>query len=443
MKMRRKFLTAALLLALLGTLSGCVRTVEELYRVPRRSMGYQHLEGEIDQQMEGLNFSAPRSGENQQAVQMEDLDGDGVEEVLLFARGSGDRPMTVLLFAVDDGVYHFAGKIERPGAAFYQVEYLNLDGKPGKELVVSTELNEQLPRNMAVFRMDAEGPEKMLSTECRQFLCCDLDENGSCELLVLGDSKENAACGIATLFGMTGDSLIPWGSAELSRSARDIKRIMPGGLSGGRQAVFVASAVDENTIVTDVFAVVNGWFTNVAKTSGIGTGVDTLRDCDVYSEDIDHDGEMELPSLISVKTPASMELRKHGEHLIRWYAMTEQGEQITKRYTFHNFQQHWYMTLRSDTATRVCVVEEDDGSFSFLLWNEEGTELTELWTVYVLTGDERSASAEREDCFVLLKTDTAVYEAVLSPAAGDYGILPDNLKGAFHLIYQGWKTGEM
>ena len=101
------------------------------------------------------------------------------------------------------------------------------------------------------------------------------------------------------------------------------------------------------------------------------------------------------------------------------------------------------MTLRSDTATRVCVVQEDDGSFSFLLWNEEGTELDKLWTVYVLTGDGRSALAAQENRFILMKTDSAVYAAELGPEARMVGITQEALTKAFHLIRREWKTGEM
>lgn len=443
MKKRTKILLPALLLAVIVMLCGCVRTVDELYRVPRRSVGYRNLQAAMEQQMESLSFCAPGSGENQQAVQMADLNGDGIEEVILFAKANDDRPLKILIFSFLDGDYSLTGKIECAGAAFNQVEYVQMDGKPGLEIVVCTELSDQLPRNISVHGFSGGAVQELLSTECRRFLCCDLDGNGVSDLLVLNAGEDASGHGTVTLFGMTGEELLPWGSATLSRSIENMKRIMTGGLSGGQQAVFVASAADEDTIVTDVFALVDGKLTNISQASESGTGVNTLRNLYVYGEDIDHDGEMELPSLISVKAPSSVELRKHGEHLIRWYAMTAQGEEVTKLYTYHNYQQLWYMTLRPDTARRICVVHEDDGSYSFLLWNEEGTGLTKLWTVYVLTGDDRSALAAKENRFILMKTDSAVYAAMLEPAAQDYGITAEDLIEAFHLIRRGWKTGEM
>ena len=443
MKKRTKILLPALLLTIIVTLCGCVRTVDELYRVPRRSAGYRNLQTVMDQQMESLSFCAPGSGENQQAVQMADLDGNGAEEVILFAKANDDRPLKILVFSAEDGEYRMTAKIERPGAAFDQVEYVQMDGKPGLEMVVCTELSDRVPRNISVHSFSGGDAQELLSTDCRRFLCSDLDENGVSDLLVLNAGVDASGHGTVTLYGMTGEELLPWGTATLSRSIENMKRIMTGGLSGGQQAVFVASAVDESTVVTDVFALVDGKLTNVSQAGGAGTGVNTLRNLYVYGEDIDRDGEMELPSLISVKTPPSAELRKHGEHLIRWYAMTARGEEVTKLYTYHNYQQLWYMTLRPDTAERICVVQEDDGSYSFLLWDKAGTGLTKLWTVYVLTGDDRSALAAKENRFILMKTDSTVYAAMLEPAAEDYGITEENLTHAFHLIRRGWKTGEM
>ena len=81
-----KFIALALLMAML--LGGCaMRTVEDMYRVPRRSEDYNNLQSAIDSAMTGLEYAAPVSGENQQTVQMADLDGDGMQEYLLFARG--------------------------------------------------------------------------------------------------------------------------------------------------------------------------------------------------------------------------------------------------------------------------------------------------------------------------------------------------------------------
>ena len=56
-------LTAVLMLA------GCMRTVDQMYSIPKRSEDFKELQSAIDSAMDGMNYSAPLSGENQQAYQ--------------------------------------------------------------------------------------------------------------------------------------------------------------------------------------------------------------------------------------------------------------------------------------------------------------------------------------------------------------------------------------
>ena len=78
MKKKILLLTMLMLTALLFT--GCaMRTVEDMYALPKRSEEYNQFQSVVDSAMVGLTYSAPISGENQQTVQMADLDGDGVD----------------------------------------------------------------------------------------------------------------------------------------------------------------------------------------------------------------------------------------------------------------------------------------------------------------------------------------------------------------------------
>ena len=48
-------------------LSGCaLRTVEEMYSLPKRSDKYNKLQSAIDSAMVGLEYAPPTSGENRQ-----------------------------------------------------------------------------------------------------------------------------------------------------------------------------------------------------------------------------------------------------------------------------------------------------------------------------------------------------------------------------------------
>ena len=92
---------------------------------------------------------------------------------------------------------------------------------------------------------------------------------------------------------------------------------------------------------------------------------------------------------------------------------------------------------------RLCVVPEDTGRFAFCLWDNRYQELSKLWTVYVLTGDDRSSVATEGGRFQLMKTDSVVYAAYLEEAAQKLDITQEFLTNSFFLIQSDWKTGEM
>jgi hypothetical protein len=174
-----------------------------------------------------------------------------------------------------------------------------------------------------------------------------------------------------------------------------------------------------------------------------GTSVKTVRNYYVYAEDIDGDGVLELPSLIPMRLPTEGRSMEEREHLIRWYALGADGSEHDKRYTYHNYLQGWYMELEQALVGRLCVVPEDTGRFAFCLWDRNYEKMTKLWSVYVLTGEDRSNVAVEDGRFVLLKTDLVVYAAFLEDAAIEMGIAQADLIESFFLIQSDWKTGEM
>ncbi len=435
--------TAALAVALAcgGALMGCAMTVEEMYCLPRRSESYHNLQEAMDPVMAGLAYAAPTSGSNQQTVQSADLDGDGNEEILVFAKGNDENPLKIFVFRQEEEQYRLMARVESSGADFNQVEYAQLDGVPGLELIVGCRVSDQVLGNVTVYRFPQGQPEQMLTTQYRKFLICDLTEDQLGEMLVLTGGTQETEASIAVCYTIANGQVERSAEARLSQPVDHLKRITLGKLHGGQNAVFVASTVDANTIITDVFAMVDGVLTNVSLSSEAGTSVKTLRNYYVYADDIDQDGILELPSLISMTPEEDDVLQK--EHMIRWYAMTPQGEEVDKLYTYHNYLEGWYLELTAQAAGRIQVTVQGTGTYQFDLQGTEDGKLTHLWTIFVLTGEERSAQAGEDNRFVLTKTDSVVYAGKLELGAMELGVTQELLQQAFHLIQSDWNTGEM
>ena len=439
--MKKRISLLAVLLVAVSLLTGCtMRTVDEMYRLPRRSETDNHLQSTIEAAMTNLNYSSPIAGENQQTVQMADLDGDGAVEYIVFARDNVNKAMRILIFDQTGDAFALLSVIESHGSAFEQVEYVDIDDEPGLEMVVGRLVSDQVRRSLSVYTFSGGTPEQTMTANYLKFLTCDLDENGKTELMLIKPGDTDADRGVAVLYAMGESGMERSREVTLSSSADSVKRIMTSRLQSGESAVYVASSADENTVITDIFTLRDGDFSNISFSRESGTSVKTLRNYYVYADDIDSDGVLELPSLITMQ-PIKNSTSSEQQYLIRWYAMDQTGTEHTKRHTFHNYLGGWYLELGDNWAERVSVV--DSGStFWFYVWDEGFEQADLVFSVHVLTGNNREEAAELDNRFVLLRAEGVIYAARLESGAADYKITQEDLTPCFHLIHQAWKTGE-
>ena len=439
--MRIKRMLIVFLSSLLLILSGCaMTTVDQMFQLPKRSEEYNNLQSAIDDAMSGLSYCAPTAGENQQTVQMADLDGDGENEYLLFAKGTQDNPLKILLFRETEGEFVNIDTISANGTAFDMVEYVDMDERPGVELLVGHKLSEQMLHTVTAYTFDNGSFVQLTTANYTKFLSTDLDSDHLAELFILRPGTTEADNGVAELYAMRNGAMERCNEVTMSQPVDKLKRIISGKLDGGKTAVYVASTIGDTALITDIYTLLDEKLTNVSLSSESGTSIQTMRNFYVFADDIDGDGIVELPSLISMaplpETPGG-----DAHHLIRWFAMTPAGDGIDKLFTYHNFVGGWYFLLDSSWAQRL-VVRQKSNQTEFLVWDEKFQTTEKILTIYAFTGQNREEQGLTEGRIILQKTDMVVYAALLSDKASKYGITAEHAVFSFRLIQKNWKTGE-
>lgn len=423
-------------------LAGCsVQTVDQMYQLPKRSEDYSNLQSVMDEAMAGLSFCAPVAGDNQQSVQMADIDGDKEQEYLVFAKGNAEQPLRILVFDRVDNVFVHTDTVKSNGAAFDQVEYIQMDDTPGLEMVVGRQVSDQLARSVSVYTFAGGTGEQILSANYRKYVTVDLDSDGYTELFVLRSGQTEADNGIAELYSIRDGVMERSNEATLSQPADRLKRILVGKLHDKRTAVYVASTVEDSSLITDVYTQLDDHLTNVSLSQSSGSSDQTFRNYYVYADDMDDDGVVELPQLRTM-VPMGDENAAGRSDLICWYAMASNGQTHNKLYTYYDSVGGWYLEIDSDLIPRI-TVQCTANAFHFYLWNEGYTETEALFTIYILTGQNHEEQSGEEERIVLMGTDTVTYAASLSPAAANYGITQQTLLRSFSLIHRDWNSGEM
>ena len=412
--MKLKVILPLLLLLLL--LTGCYSfDSDDLYALPQRSREYRELQAAVEAALGSGSYSAPVSGANRQVIQQVDLDGDGLDETLVFCKMEGERPLKLLILRREEERFVLSCTLEGDGTAFDSVQYAQIDGQPGLEILVSRRIGEQVQQFLSVYTMTEGVTTELMSTGYTAYTVSDLDGDQRSDIFVLRANNDGLRA-LAELYRFRDGELTRDPEASLSTGADSVKRILSGSVSGGIPAVFVASAFDESNLITDVFSLANDVFTNITQNAESGQSSQTVRNYYVYSADVDGDGVIELPDTLPL-TPIEGEPASEGQYRIIWYSLAVDGTRTDKMNTYHNFAEGWFLYLPEQWCRELCVTKRRDeggpAGTELSLWEADGSR-TPLATIYALTGEQAQAMSTQDGRFLLAQRGDVFYAARLS-----------------------------
>lgn len=423
-----------LLIAAALVLCGCsFRAAGEMYAVPMRPSEDYHLQDAINKAMSGLDYAAPKSGTNQQIVQTVDIDGNGDLEYLLFAKGDGDRHLQIFIFDKQKDSYNLVDTISCNGYAFDRVEYVQMDNRPGKEIVVSYYLNEQLTGGLCLYTFSAGNMEQVLSTAYSEFLITDLNNDSYSELFVVRPGPNQWGKGVAELYSIHNGSVERSMELNLVVPVSDVRRVVSGFLQDGTRCIYVTEKSSEMSLKTDIFALVQDSLINVSQFADISTTVETVGNFFVDPVDIDADGVLELPKLQDMVQVTQEGSTSHK--IISWHALDIEGNSYNKAYTYHCFVDGWFVELESDW-TQILTVSRQGKKVDFFSWDKQYGVPVRLFSIYVLTEQNREELADSEGSVRLLTTAGAIYVGEITSNGEEYGLTEEKLQESFHLIQQ-------
>lgn len=444
--------------SLLTLLSGClfIPSAEELYALPKLPEEYTNLEAELTQLMnDGYEYAAPTEGENIQMVQMVDLDQDGTDEAVAFLRKSSQaKPLFIYIFKQKENGYEIAGVIQEGGASIARVDYEDLNGDGLREIIVGWRMTggdaaknqsedkaaeRALTQLVSVYSIERYSCQKVLETQYNRYVLTDLDSTGYPELITItGGSSGNCS---AILYEWNLGVMEQASVAKLSMPPALLEDVSVGLLSDGVQGLFVTGSADEETLVTDLLVLKGGSLSNCLLDEQTGTSTLLYHNSSLQARDINEDGILELP----IPYPLA---RAPGETQtywgIRWTAFSSQGVSQIMETTFHNLTDDWYLVLPEswkDTIMVTKVVSSNgERAVTFGAAQEDGEAPLELLTIYTETGDGREYQAGKGKRFILVRQATIIYAAEFLP---DYAAWPgamsrDALEDGFYVIHGEW-----
>ena len=299
-------------------LSGCfVQPTDSLYALPRQSDAYYDLQNAIDAALPAdAAYSGPLSGPNQQAVQLADLDGDGEDEALVFAKTSGEKPLKIYIFDAEDDSFVQTAVIEGDGTAFDAVEYVPVDDTSGMEIILGRQLSDQILQSLSVYSYSDGTAAELMHAAYTEYKVVDLNLDDRRDVLIFRQDTETRQ-GMAEYYTWEDGVMERRQTAALSKDIHTIERIVTGYVTADIPGVFVTSTYGEDALVTDVFAFRGQTFSNLTLSAESGVSTQLVRSYQVFATDIDEDGVVELPTLVALPSATAGERRNEkGDDLL-------------------------------------------------------------------------------------------------------------------------------
>lgn len=453
-KKRILFLLTASVLLLL---SGCMMSAsaDELYALPQLPDEYRALSARLTEVLDsGAEYAAPQAGGNLPPVQMVDLTGDGSDEALAFLRvSSEEKPLRIYIFQADREDYRQAAVIEGSGTAIHSVRYEDMDGDGVREILVSWRISAEV-RSLSVYSIRDLEPVLLMSAPYARYELSDLDGDGSLELVVLRSDDTEAGLTLADYYdresGNSGLSLRS--TARLSVPVASLQGIRAGALMEGEKAIFVTSrdtgSNDTSRAVTDILAYRSPDLVNIALDSDTGVSTQIFRyvNPSLLPEDLNGDGATDVPRPAALASEPGAE-GETSYWKLYWHSYNMDGTDQRQAVTYHNLTDGWYLNIPDGWDNHFTVRQNNTSStihrttFYSLQAGKAGDELL---TIYTLTGTDREAQAAKNGRAILRRMGDTVYAVSYSGYYGEwrYAVEPGVILENFTPIIKRWSMSE-
>lgn len=432
MRKIKYLLFTGLFAGLLLLLSGCyMQGTDELFSVPKRSSAYLSLQEEVEAAIGSGEYCAPVSGENRQAIQQADLDGDEKDEYIVYARSGDEKPLKIYIFRSSGDGYTLVHTIEGDGSVFDSVYYVQVDGERGMELVVGRRVGDQVPQSLTVYTFHNDEVGEIVSTNYTDYRISDVNADGLSDLFVVRADTE-LRNGVAELYRWHDGELARDSEVNLSVPAENYRRTVAGSLTDGTPAFFVAGAYDENNIITDVISLQNGTFRNITLSDESGVSTSTVRSYFVYSSDIDGDGITEVPNTVLLPS-VTYDSQTENQYVIIWNGMNPDGTRTEKLRTYHNYADGWYLELPPQWTENLMVSRRMQGAsmgYVFYHQNPDG-KANRFLSIYAVKGEGIPSGSEAAQGIVLATWNGVSYVAFADPGGP---ACEQDLTALFHSI---------
>lgn len=451
----KRFLTIILVVLMLFMSSGCSLnffSTETLLKPPALSGKSGEVQDAFNKLMSGKNFQlkTPSKGDYKSSFVLYDIDGDNEEEALVFYTDSStDTSVRISVLDCIKNKWVLASDIKGSGSGVYDVSFPDLDGDSKSEIVVAWSLfDNKLTKMLTVYETEiGEDNSIQVETLANEYFNAkayiDLNSNGVDDLILvyLDDAGEVQNSYFRAFSLEKSGVIVKFSELLLDSSITSVSSINSDIIVRADEEysrVFIDCLKSDTTMFTEVVS----WDVASLKASRVvaAPSKNTLRSSKLTSQDIDKDGNIEVPvttKFFADEKNATVVLSGvvYNFTMVEWLNFS--GDRSAEKVKTVYNPVHSYLFTFPWGSNVTVNFDKIENQTNFCIWNTQTKEIEDiLFSVKFVENnyeEKEYAEASGDDLFLGKNEDGSFYYEITSYGES-FGITEEMVEASFILI---------
>ncbi len=350
-------LTALICFGLCGCRLFTVDT-DQLLSPPKPTGDVKPILQALNESIEEYTLKYPSNGDRRSAIILEDIEGDGsLEAFAFYLTDDGEQiKMNVNLIKYKKNKWRSVATGSIVAGGVDRVEFSDIDGDGIKEILIGWEIYGGSDKQLAVYSFDGKTLSQRMLKPYTEFVCCDLDEDGTEEIFVqLLNTAESTNS--AVLYSIEEDGVSQVAGCIMDGTVKTVSSACVSVLSTGTPAIYVDEIKGAGAITEVLFLSKGELVNNLLDTETSFENNRTIRQSSLKSYDINEDGIPEIP-IARELTSAD---KKSDEKLYYTDWCSYNGESVTvKLTTIVNLLDGYYIEVPDKWIGKIAVLKDTD-----------------------------------------------------------------------------------
>lgn len=339
-----------------------------------------------------ISLKYPKSGSYLSAFIVEDIDGDGGTEAVVFYEKTGltveENTLRInILDQSPDGKWRSVCDTPAAGSEIEKVMISRLGSNDRINVIIGSSLINRSEKNVSIYNYSSGTIEKTFSSSYSFIDVTDLDKDDENEFLLLA-AQATGAPAVAQAYKLDKNGKYHQYSRELSGSFTEFDSLVYGEIGGGRTGLYIDAVAGAGMIQTDIIYMDTGGVDKVFETAD--ESLFTVRPSGCSSFDVDGDGILEIP--VQSVFPGCEDISESEQLKITSWLFVDENNKLRQKYlSYYSVTDGYIFVLPDEWHDNVTVRRDSvNDEIVFCAYDGEkvGRELLRIYTA------EDSASKE-------------------------------------------------